>query len=413
MKDFRMSKKELDQVLILDSILKGELTQNEGSVLLNLSTRQVRRKLKRYQKAGIPGLVHESRGKPGNRRTPTEIVEKAIHLIKTLYKDWGPTFVAQKFAKKHDIHIDHETLRRIMIREQLRSEKKKKTKKVYTWRERKWCFGELLQADGSYHDWFSTGEYCTLIAFIDDATSNVELLFADHETYNSLIDITLAYIKKYGFPRAIYVDCGKVYRVNNGTDRKNRKTQYQRMLAEVDIEVIHAYSPQAKGRVERLFGTLQDRLAKELVLNKIKTIDDANKFLKAGFIEEFNQQFSVEPTKDIDLHRSIEGYKLNSIFCIKKNRILKNDRTINYEGRWFALGKDQPIRLYPRSIITVCTYRDGTISLMANDHRLKYSEINKPKKRVQEATDPYKTDRRTLGNKPPQNHPWRKSGKRV
>lgn len=390
---YNMSRKELDQITIFDSIIKGQISQKEAALILKLSTRQVRRKMIRYIKEGGSGLKHRSRGKASNRRLSEETRAKIIQLLRTLYPKLGPTLAAEKLAENHEIIVDHETLRRLMIKESFWQVHQRKFK-THVWRERKTCFGELIQVDGSYHKWFNN-QYSTLVAFIDDATGVVELMFADHETTESLMNLTRSYLNKYGRPRELYSDCGRVYKETNAKDTKKRETQFGRSLRELDINIIYAYSPQAKGRVERLFKTLQDRLVKELEIRKIETIEEANKFLKEVYIDLHNKKFQKPAKSAVNLHRSVEDYDPNSIFFIKEDRILNNDRTISYKNRWFLVKKDQPVQLNRKSIITVCT-------LMKNlDYKeivkmMPYAEKKKPEKIVKNK------DRR-----PAQNHPWR------
>ena len=262
-----------------------------------------------------------------------------------------------------------------MIRNDLWYSKKRKLVQ-HVWRERKHHYGELIQVDGSLHRWFG-GTYSTLIAFIDDATGKVTLQFADHETIKSLGRLTLDYLKKHGRPLALYTDRGRVYKVNNAKHNKEAQTQYERMLKELDIELIHALSPQAKGRVERLFRTLQKRLVNELKLRNITTMDEANEFLRTIYIAEFNAKFAVEPKSNIDFHRAIDGYDLNMIICQKGTRILQNDRTIIYKKRWFQLLYKQPIIVYGKTPINVREHLDDTLTLSARGHKLAYKEIEK------------------------------------
>ena len=405
MKDIRMSRKELDQIIIFDSIIKGQITQKDAGLKLSLSTRQVRRKLKRYIKEGAPGLAHKGRGKPSNRKLSDETRAQILELLTTIYLKLGPTLAAEKLAENHHIFVDHETLRRLMIEEGLRQVEQRKFIS-HVWREPKSCFGELVQVDGSYHRWFGD-KYTTLVAFIDDATGIVELLFADHETTESLSAVTKSYLNKYGRPKALYSDCGRVYKVNNAKDGKQRETQFVRMLRELDIDIIHAHSAEAKGRVERLFRTLQDRLVKELALCKIETIEEANKFLKEVYIDRYNQKFRKQAKYDINLHQSIEDYDLNSIFCIKEERILNNDRTIGYHNRCFFIKKEQPVQLHRKSVITVCVAFDGTITLKAQGKRLDYKEIVKPVSAGKKQPERIRQNKLYI---PPRNHPWRNAG---
>ena len=369
-----------------------------------MSTRQVRRKMKRFLKEGGAGLAHKGRNRASNRKMPAEIIEKILKLKREIYTDFGPTFFAEKLEEEHGIKIDHETLRRLLIRNDLwRLRRRKSTKRV--WREPKHHTGELVQIDGSLHDWFETGQNCTLLAFIDDATKSVELCFAKQETIKSLVDITKNYLNKYGRPMALYSDCGKVFRVNNFLGEGNRpNTQFRRMLNELDIKMIYAYSPQAKGRVERLFDTLQDRLLKEMRLKNIKSIDAANKFLQEEYIEKFNNKFMVKPKNKLDLHRTIDNYNLNSIFCIKEKRTLNNDGTLVYKERWMQVDKKQSVRLPPGIKITVNKQFDGTVSLSVKQHQINFKFIEKEQRTKSKPKD-RKVRQRSY--KPADNHPWK------
>lgn len=411
MKDKRMSKKEADMVYIFECIVNKEISQTKAAQILCLSTRHIRRKLRRYEKEGSLSLAHANRGKLSNRRTAGETIALIMSLLETRYSGYGPTLAAEKLAKYHAIPIDHETLRRLMIQHGLWQKKERRVVE-HVWRERKHHFGELVQIDGSYHKWFND-TYSTLIAFIDDATSVVELFFADFETTESLAIITQSYLAKHGRPRSLYADCGKVYKVNNAKDQDHHETQFVRMLGELDIKMIHAYSPQAKGRVERLFKTVQDRLVKDLALHNIKTMEEANAYLRNVFMAEINELISIQAKNELDLHRSLDGFDLKTIFCHKETRKLNKDRTISYYGRWFLIKKEQPVRLYAGSVITVCRDFDGTISLMLGNKRLDYKEIEKPLKQAKpKENELFKVDgREHNGQKPPRNHPWRSGGK--
>jgi len=377
MREIRMSRKELGQVNILESIERGEITQKEGAEILGMSVRQIIRRLQRYITQGISGLAHRSRGKPSNRAFPIEIRQRIVELLLTKYKGFGPTLAAEKLVENEGIKVNHETVRRIMLDEGIMQKRARKIN-PFVWREPKHHFGELVQIDGSPHRWFGEDrEEATLMAMIDDATNKVVLIFSKQETTEASADITELYIKKYGRPRKLYSDKGKTFKVNQGSNLENRKTEYQRMLGELDIEITHAHTPQAKGRVERSFKTHQDRLTKELALRGIKTIKEANKFLQEIYIDMHNKKFGKQPKGQLDLHQSIEGYDLKSIFCIKRNRILNSDNTVQYKGRWFLLSKKQPVPLYKKSVIQVCENFDKTIILRCNEQRLNYREIEK------------------------------------
>lgn len=404
-----MSRKEIDQIAIFESIKKREITQKKAAEILKLSREHVCRKLGKYMKGGPESLIHKGRGRQSNRKFSSEVLKKIKELLMTVYKGFGPTFAAEKLRESHLIIINHETLRRLMIKWDIWYVRRKK-RDDHVWRERKHHFGEMLQGDGSYHKWFNN-EYTTLLALIDDATGIVELLFAEQETTESVSTVTKNYIKKYGIPRELYVDRGKVFKVNIHNPKGTRRTQYERMCNELGVEFSFAYSPQAKGRVERLFGTLQDRLCKELSIQGVKTIDQANVFLKEVYMSLHNERFAKTPHNNLDLHRPSGDYNLESIFCIKEKRILNNDRTIRYNNRWFQLAKKQTVILRAGCSIVVLKAFNGTISLKFNGHNLAFKEIfkaNAPTKQKEKMKK--SSDRRVYGHTPMRNHPWRTLG---
>lgn len=411
MKTFNMSQKELKCMIIFDRIRNKELTQVEAAQILKLSVRQVKRKQKRYFFEGPGGLVHRSRGKLSNRRVKDSVVAEILTLLQEtcsmLNDKAGPTFLSDQLAKRHNIRIDHETLRRLMINKGLWKVSNRKQRRHH-WRERKHHIGELVQIDGSLHLWFAH-EYSTLIAFIDDATGRIMWAeFVDRESTEDLGRMTHDYVKQYGRPLALYSDRGSTYKISNNKDGKVHKTQYQRMLQELDVELIHARSPQAKGRVERLFKTLQDRLVKELELEGITTRDAANIYLKNIYIPEHNAKFTVEPQEKADFHRSIDGFDLHTIFCLKFERTINNDYTICFKDKWFQLERSQPISIKRKQGVVIHQYFDGTIDVIKQNKRLSFKRITKqqkpPKKKMENYEDgPY---RRIVYQKPPKSHPW-------
>jgi Homeodomain-like domain len=401
MERYSMSKREIDQIWVMKLLLKGEITQKEASEMCHLSPRQIRRRLLRYIQEGEVGLIHKSREKPSNRSIKPSIIQEILLHITTKYYDFGPTLAAEKLNENHGITIDHETLRRIMIKNGLHTAKKKKAGQRQ-WREPKHHAGELVQLDGSYHIWFGN-QYSTLIVFIDDATKQVFCRFAKEST-EGVTQILKIYLKKYGRPLKFYTDNGKVFKVNKAKDLKGKETQFTRMLKELNIEISYAYSPQAKGRVERVNRTLQDRLGKELRLLNITAIDQANAMLDQ-FLEKFNHKFMVQPKNKESFFRSIDGYDLNSILCYKYKRTMNNDCTIAYKNRWFQLKKKQPLILYNQDKIDVHIDFDGTITLWKKGKKLDLIEISKPV-RIMEEKKERKTNSRVRW-KPRQNHPWR------
>jgi len=397
--------KQIDMINIVKQAVAGTISKKKAAQLLGYSLRQIYRKVKRFKVEGPESLIHGNTGKPSNHKTSDEKEKRIIDIMTTKLEGFPPTHGAEMLKREFNVSINHETLRQIMKRHQL-WESSTVDRLKHGWRERKAHFGELLQGDGSYHIWFG-GRYSTLVAFIDDATNTVELMFAEQETIESMTELERRWLKKYGRPLRLYTDKGKVFKVNNAKGGEPRETQFERMNRELNIEISHAGSPQAKGRVEKLFGTLQKRLVKELAFYNITTIEEANKFLQNGFIDAFNQQFSNLPKLEGDLHRPLDNIDLKAIFCYKENRTLKRDRTIRHNNRWFLLDKKQPLQLQIGYKITVCTGFDGTIWLTYNDKRLSCKEITEPKKTVRK--EQIKVVNDTI-YRPPKNHPWREPG---
>ena len=400
-----MSKREIEQISVFENLKNKSIKQKHAAKLLNLSVRQIQRKLKKYRELGTKGLIHSNRGKPSNRKLNLHLVDQALKLIEERYPDFGPTFAAEKLYEIHNIKINHETLRLRMIKEGLWKAKKRK-QKHREWRERKECLGEFIQLDGSDHDWFEKRfKRCTLLAFIDDATSRILHLEFAKESTVEVMKSTKKYILKYGLPNELYVDRGKVFKVNLNNPDNDKLTQYQRAMSELSVEITHARSPQAKGRVERLFGTLQDRLVKELRLKDISTIKEANNFIENEYLPKHNQKYQVPAKSNTNLHREANNYNLDNILCIKEKRILTNDFTIRYKNRWFQLEKKQRTILFPKDEIIVVTHLDKKTELKIRNTNLFFHKIDKPavkglvKTSIQKEKKPWK---------PPANHPWKR-----
>lgn len=401
-----MSAKELSQVPVFDQLAKHRLSQQEAAEKLRLTIRQVQRKLRAYRQHGPRSLIHQLRGRPSHRATPDEEKDAVLALVRDRYPDFGPTFAAEKLAEVHGITVDHESLRRWMIATGLwRVHGGPIT--AHVWRERKDCRGEMAQADGSLHHWFEDrAPACTLLAFIDDATSELLWLeFVEGESTAALMAATWHYLEHDGRPLSLYVDRGGVFRVNIHNEEQDKLTQYARALQELDIELIHARSPQAKGRVERVFGTLQDRLVKELRLAGISTIAEANRFARETYLPRHNAKFAVAPKRETNLHRSLKGYALSQIFCVREERTVRNDFTIQYQRRLFQLDPRQPTLLRPGDAVTVSAGLDGTIAVGIRTVDLRFHEIaERPPKR-----EPVRALTPRLPWTPPADHPWRRS----
>lgn len=404
METFQMSRKETNQINVFERLKNREIKQKEAGMILNLSTRQIGKKLKVFRRLGPKGLIHLLRGRPSNNQLDPKIKQKVIALIENRYPDFGPTFASEKLEENHSLIVNHETLRLMMIACGLWQANRRKVKHRQ-WRERKDCFGELIQLDGSDHDWFEgRAPVCTLLAFIDDATGKLSHLEFAPETTLAVMSATKKYILKHGLPYEFYVDRGKVFKVNLNNEEEGKVTQYRRAIEELSGKMTYARSPQAKGRVERLFGTLQDRLVKELRLRDISTIEKANEFIESEYLTRHNKKYSVEPKSNTNLHREVRMYDLDGILCLKEARVLTSDFTLRHNNKWYQLEKKQKTLIFPKNEITVKTHLDGMVHLSIRNTDLYFHEIDKP---IKERTRSVKQIIERKPWKPPVNHPWR------
>lgn len=369
-----MSSKELKRKLILEEILKGRITLKDAAPKMEVCYRQAKRILKRYRKQGDKGLLHMNRGKPPNHAYPDRFKQIVIDLYQEKYLDFGPTFAAEKLLEYDKISVNPETLRLWLLEEKLWCRHRKR--KLYRQRrERKQHFGELLQIDGSDHAWFGK-DYprACLLNIVDDATGITLSQMDTGETCQVLLETLQTWIKKYGVPKAVYVDLKNLYVSHHrisGKEEKDTMNTFERVCSKLNITIIKAYSPQAKGRVERNHGVYQDRFVKELKLRNITTIKEANVFLANEYLDKINQKFA-KPSSG-DAHSPIYG-DLNQIFCLENTRQTKNDLTIQYNRQLFQLEK--PAR--SKQTITVRTHLDGSITLWRGEQKLNYQKISAP-----------------------------------
>jgi hypothetical protein len=385
MEHITMSKKEREQLVVFEKIKRGEVRRWEAALQLEVSERWVRKKYKRYLANGANGLTHLSRNKVSPKRWNERDKELAIELLRSDWYNFGPTFAAEKLKELKEIVVSKETLRKAMIGAGVWQAKKQRTKYRQR-RVRRPIIGVMTQLDGSPHDWFEgRGPKCTLLVFIDDATSQLLWLeFVPSESMEAVVAATKNYIKLHGRPQSFYVDFGSVFSVNTNNAERDKITQWERMMRELGIQVIHAHSPQAKGRVERANQTLQDRLPKEFRIANVNSIDGANQFLReSGYLATHNERFAVTPAQLGNVHKPTVALDLEAIFCFKDERKLANDYTIMFKKRIFQLDKKQTILLRPKSVITVRTHLDGCIDLFISKTQLEYKEIvAKPAKKI-------------------------------
>ena len=399
-----MRQEELKRLHIIKKVLDKKIKQIEAAEKLALSYRQTKRITKKVKEEGDTGIIHKLRGQPSKRKLSDKTKDKVIKLYQQKYYDFGPTFANEKLFEIDKIRIGVQTLRNWLMESGLWRVTRKR-KKYRQWRERKHCFGEMVQLDGSHHPWFEDrGSRCVLEGYIDDATSNKHGWFYEYEGTMPAFDSLKRYIKKYGIPHSIYLDRHSTYKslkkptIEDQLNNREFLSQFERAAKELGVRVIHANSPQAKGRIERSFRTDQDRLVKEMRLRNINNIKEANKFLKS-YWPKHNQKFAVEPLKQDNMHRPVpQGMDLNAILCKKKDHPVRNDFTIAHDKKLYQI-LDKAVGRK----VTAEERTSGTIYVIYNGKRLKYKQITaRPKKEKP-------VSKSKIINRPSLEHPWEKT----
>jgi len=411
-----MSKKERDRMYEAKQVAEGKQTIGEMSKHLQLSYRQGKRIMKRYREEGDYGLCHRNRGRPSNRRLPKELRDLVLNLCENECKGWGPTLVSERLERVYHYKVDHETIRRWLIEAGI-YERRRKRPKHRTRRERKEHFGEMIQMDGSFHRWLKgIDEPLCLMVMIDDATSKFIAYLCDGETTRNAMIILKKWIKKYGVPKSLYTDYNDAYLHDKKTaERLKAKgeeplTQFGRACSELGIEIIGAKSSQAKGRVERENGTLQDRLVKELEIRGIKTIEEANKFLEEEYLDFLNSKFSVIPKSDIDYHRKPPKDKeLDMILVHQEHRTVANDWTVKFKNRVYQILNCNSNLPPSHSKIKVLEKLDGSLHFLYRDWEMAVKDITEMERPKCNLTQTKKANKAKKPYKPAIDHPWRKS----
>src|SRR5271167_3682558 len=375
-----MSDRELGRLEVLRDLDHRRLTSAAAAQLLGLERRQVFRLLKVYRTDGPTGLISRRRGCPSNRRKPAELRSEALAIIRERYWDFGPTLAAEKLREVHGLSLGRETLRLWMIEAGIWADRKQRRKQVHQPRHRRECVGELVQIDGCEHWWFEDrGPQCTLLVFVDDATSRLmHLQFVESESTFAYFHAARAYLEAWGKPVAFYSDKHGVFRVNQtGALGGDGMTQFGRALHALNIDIICANSSQAKGRVERANRTLQDRLVKELRLRGIGTIAAGNELLP-GFLADYNARFGKEPRNAKDLHRPLSADDdLADIFTWREERTVSNSLTLQYDKVVFLLEPNEITRELRRKRVTVVDYPDGRLAIRYRGLDLPYTTFDK------------------------------------
>jgi predicted DNA-binding protein (UPF0251 family) len=407
-----MSKRELERYPVIERSLKREITQAKAGELLELSERHIRRLVKRARLKGVRGLVHGNRGRPSPRKMSVEVEERIASIIGERYPDFTPLHAAEKLWERHKIGVSREKVRLIMVAKGL-WKRRRRRKEDHVWRERKPHPGEMVQLDGSHHAWLEErGPKLVLMGYVDDATGRFFGCFYDHEGVYPAMDSLRRYIERYGLPQALYLDKHSTYKTTRqpATDELLREeqaqTQFERALSELGIKVIHAHSPQAKGRIERAFGTLQNRLVKEMRLAGVSTCEEANRFLD-GYLRIHNRRFMKEPLRPQDLHRPVpKSLSLDDIFCLQGIRTVNNGYIIKWTNRTFVLTR--PSLTLRRQKVVVREWFEGRLSIRFKGKDLEYKEVDTVRPKPAVRVFAIKIRRKPPKYIPPPTHPWKR-----
>ncbi len=399
-----MTQGELKRLHVIRKALDKSITQAEAAGIIGVCLRQAQRIVKAVRVEGDKGVIHKSRGQPSNRALSDKIKDKSLRLYKAKYHDFGPTLGSEKLFEIDKIKINDETLRLWLLEAGI-PYKKRKARPHRQWRQRKACCGEMVQMDGSHHDWFEgRGPECVLMGYIDDATGRPFARFYPYEGTLPAMDSFKRYIVKFGLPVSIYLDKHPTYKstkkqtIEEELNNTAPLSHVGRALEELGVNVIYADSPQAKGRIERLFNTFQNRLIKEMRLKGIRTIKEANKFLKY-YLRIYTKRFAIQPANDTDLHRPVpKGTVLDAALCVKTMRVLRNDFTVAHNNKLYQIEDNVTAER-----VTVEERANGSTHITYRNTELKFREIiSRPKKQQKE---PQRPKERYI---PPADHSWRR-----
>jgi transposase len=402
-----MKPSEIKRLHLIHHALEKKISQRQAAEIAGLSSRQMRRLMKRIRQEGDRGILHRQRGRPSNRRIAEGVRQKVLDLYRQHYSDFGPTLASEKLRERHRVAVHSETLR-LWLRQAQLPYRQRKARPHRQWRPRRSCFGAMVQLDGSEHDWLEgRGPKLVLMALIDDATNTVAARFYDHEGTVPALDSVRRWVQRYGIPVSVYLDKHTTYRSPRQPSLEEQlqgleasQSQFQRAMSELGVEVIHAHSPTAKGRIERLFGTLQDRLTKEMRLAQIASLAAANRFLEQ-YVPVYNQRFRVEPAQATDLHRRVpRQLDLDGVLCTKTPRRLNADSTVVHQGKIYLVEQ----RLQAQSV-TVAQRLDGSLQLRHRGRSLGYRELPARPRKAQAPATPTQTKRKAYRSA--MDHPWR------
>jgi transposase len=409
-----MSTKELSRLEVMQKLAERRMRQKEAAEILSISVRQVKRLLRAYRQFGAQGLISKRRGCTSNHRLAEATKQKALELLMSKYRGFGPTLVHEKLVELEGLKLSDERVRQLMIAEGLWKAKKARKVVVHQMRERRACFGELIQIDGSPHDWFEgRAPECTLLAFIDDATGRLGwLLFVESESFFSYCQAAEGYFTRHGKPGAFYSDKHGIFRVNQpSTGTSDALTQFGRAMQQLDIQIICAHTPQAKGRVERVIQTLQDRLPKELRLRCISSWKAGNAYLPE-FMDDFNRRFAVQPRSTHDAHRPLSAQdNLAHILTWQEIRTLSKNLTLQFHKAVYQIQTPRPTYALRHATVSVCLDAQDNVTILYKGNALLYTIFHQQSKQA-EIVHAKQIDLALLNqrkaHKPAPDHPWRK-----
>jgi transposase len=411
MGNLTMNQKERNRLTVLVEVKQEKLSLVEAAAVMAVSYRQSKRLWQRYRSQGDAGLVHRSRGRPSGRSKPEAERARIVARYEERYPDFGPTLAAEKLAEE-GWEVDHETLRRWLLEEGMWTIRRRRA--VHRqWRERKACFGAMVQLDGSHHDWFEGRRApCVLMVMVDDATNRTGARFSEEETTHASYDVFEDWVRGHGLMQSVYVDRDSIYRcegvatVAEQLAGRQPQTQFGRAMEQLGVELILAQSPQAKGRVERRNGLLQDRLVKEMRLSGISDIATGNEFLRREFLPALNRRFTVAPASAADVHSRAPD-NLKEILSWEEERVVQRDWTVGWAGRFYQIEPSEGHRHLVGRKITMRRLRDGRKQLLSGGQKLSWREL--PTRPQRPKAPPPRVGRTTLA-KPAPDHPWRRFG---
>ena len=413
--ELRLSQRDRDRLVVLEGMERGHWSQVEGARQLGLSTRWVRKLLGRRREEGDGGIVHRLRGRRSNRGIRSEIREEVMARVRQRYADFGPTLASERLGEE-GVQVSRETLRKWMAEEGLWEVRKKRLRRVHVWRERRGSLGELVMMDSSRFRWLEErGPELYLIALIDDATSRLWGRFVEHDSTEENLRTLGGWIERYGRPLSLYTDRNSLFVTTRGVEQAEQlqgqmtaRTQFGRALYELGIGWIPAHSPQAKGRIERLFGTLQDRLVKQMRLAGVATVEEANRYWKEVFLPQWEQRFTVEARRKEDAHRELgPEQRLEEILSVRVRRQVSNDYTVRWRARTWAMAREQARPGMRGARVEVEKRLDGTMWLRFRGCYLKLTPCPAPLAASPSGLRP-PVPAASKAHTPAPNHPWRR-----